>query len=162
MVPRVNVTHAKTTVILLLCFGWKGSSLHMPQTRSFSSSSSFQGISLPLEQHQVSTRSTRVNALVMRKQKASDKRTRRLQREGLSIATSQEIPSIPSSTTLTQNPMADAVWNHKTVRASRIPFQRNPGGRGRSRKRSNVYDSLSTYHGEFLNLLTAEYQAEVS
>jgi len=36
------------------------------------------------------------------------------------------------------------------------------GGRGRSRKRSALYNSLAMYHNHFLELLTQEYKAEVS
>jgi hypothetical protein len=36
------------------------------------------------------------------------------------------------------------------------------GGRGRSRKRSSLYNSLSLYHNKFFNFLTTEYKAEVS
>jgi len=60
--------------------------------------------------------------IVMRKQKASDKRTSRLQKG--------------------------------------LEFERL--GRGRARKRAQLYLSLASYHAEFLNLLTEEYRAEVS
>jgi hypothetical protein len=94
--------------------------------------------------------------LCMRKQKASDKRTRRRQR-GDDIAV-----LVPSLDTMTSSPMEQTGdWNRKYV-APRTP--RAPsvtGGRGRSRKRSTLYQSLSFYHNKFLSLLTAEYKAEV-
>ena len=36
------------------------------------------------------------------------------------------------------------------------------GGRGRARKRLKLYNSLASYHSTFLELISAEYQMEVS
>jgi hypothetical protein len=41
------------------------------------------------------------------------------------------------------------------------PARKRTPGRGRSRKRSTLYNSLAFYHNKFLILLTDEYQAEV-
>lgn len=66
---------------------------------------------------------------------------------------------------MTSSPMAAATWQHKSVdRKVRNAFPRNEGaacgGRGRSRKRSELYNGLASYNNEFLNLLAAEYRAE--
>ena len=127
--------------------------------------SSFHGKSLPQRQAAgtvciVSNGAT----LTMRKQKASDRRTRRLQR-GLT-ETEQEV----SMETVTTSPMQTAQWSlkkttiatSKTTSPAAIESQLKTGGRNRSRKRSTLYNSLSSYHSHFLQLLTAEYKAEVS
>ena len=96
--------------------------------------------------------------LVMRKQKASDKRTRRRQK-GL-----VEVDDDFEKGVMTQSPMQErGVWKEKKkVTASRSALAPSPtGGRGRSRKRSNLYASLSFYHDKYLKLLTQEYKAEV-
>ena len=109
-------------------------------------------------------RSSRLSSLVMRKQKASDKRTRRLQREGRNSdddnlgSSSFTNPHGPSFPKRIRSPMADSAWSQRSMLS---PKARITKGRGRSRKRTNKYESLSTYHAEFLNLLTAEYLAEV-
>ena len=36
------------------------------------------------------------------------------------------------------------------------------GGRGRARKRLKLYNSLASYHSTFLELISEEYQMEVS
>jgi hypothetical protein len=124
--------------------------------------------------------------LVMRKQKASDRRTRRMQRGLVDTPTTSgaELLSLSSSSSygsttatlapaVTTSPMDRAAWKHKTVKPNRNAFpnqlaqleqlsqQPPPGGRGRARKRAEVYSALATYHSEFLNLLTEEYRAEV-
>ena len=131
--------------------------------------SSFRGKPISGECHikNQGSRSYGSTSLVMRKQKASDRRTRRLQREGRNDDPSFVSVTSRESSTLSQksvigSPMGTAVWDHKTVGSSINNSRRPTGGRGRSRKRSNMYDSLSSYHAEFLNLLTLEYQAEVS
>ena len=92
--------------------------------------------------------------LSMRKQKASDRRTRRLQRGLL------EEDDVMTET-VTTSPMQTAQWLQKTpTTEAMIPLK--TGGRNRSRKRSTLYNSLSSYHNHFLQLLTAEYKAEVS
>jgi hypothetical protein len=103
--------------------------------------------------------------IVMRKQKASDKRTSRLQKglefERLSsfaaISTSKGTTPFPI---VTSSPMATATWNYKTIDPTNI--NKESAGRGRARKRAQLYSSLASYHTEFLNLLTEEYRAEVS
>jgi hypothetical protein len=78
------------------------------------------------------------------------------------------------STVLTKSPMATAGgWKQKQTSSSTTivgsaSSSSSPsttttgGGRGRSRKRSILYNSLSSYHNKFLQLLTTEYRAEVS
>jgi hypothetical protein len=132
---------------------------------AYGTSSSFHGRSLALEKapsvryHHVSSSSM----LTMRKQKASDKRTTRLQR-GEGLSTYDDTAVIHSlEKTLTSSPMADAVWKEKVIRNQFQGKQvEKSGGRGRSRKRSALYHCLSNYHEQFLTLLTAEYKAEVS
>jgi hypothetical protein len=102
----------------------------------------------------------------MRKQKASDRRTSRRQRGG------DDVPLQPSTIiTLTRSPMAAVgSWKHKQVETTLGPISSNNNNnnqmtlptRARSRKRFNHYNALSLYHNKFLNLLTAEYQAEVN
>ena len=96
-----------------------------------------------------------VATLTMRKQKASDRRTRRLQR-GL-LDKEEEL----NMETMTKSPMQSSQWCHKQS-TTLVESQVKAGGRSRSRKRSTLYNSLSSYHSHFLNLLTAEYKAEVS
>jgi hypothetical protein len=123
-------------------------------------STSFHGQTASLCHNLPQTRSS--NLLTMRKQKSSDKRTRRSQR-GVDEATTATTAF--TTTTITTSPMETAKWKHKkTILASannnRIPTK--TGGRNRARKRSTFYNSLSSYHNHFLELLTAEYKAEVS
>lgn len=105
--------------------------------------------------------------LVMRKQKASDKRTSRLQK-GLteisslsSISNESSKPAFPHLGAITASPMATATWDYKSIDPM-ISSTKDTAGRGRARKRAQVYSGLAAYHSEFLNLLTAEYRAEVS
>lgn len=99
-----------------------------------------------------------IGCLVMRKQKASDKKTRRRQLEGENMATSLDISSVG---TMTTSPMEQTgVWKRKMPVAPQATTR--TGGRGRSRKRSTLYQSISFYHNKFLKLLTEEYKAEVS
>ena len=120
-----------------------------PTGRALSLSSSFfLGNRITPTEHHSSTAT-----LTMRKQKASDRRTRRMQR-GENVAVDI------SSKTLTSSPMASAGWQHKKISNTVTPT-RQQHGRGRARKRSNLYNTLSSYHGNFLSLLTAEYRAEV-
>lgn len=93
----------------------------------------------------------------MRKQKASDKRTSRRQREGPQLL---EAPPI----TITASPMQGNAWGQKVISIERPtdPDSSTPtGGRQRSRKRSNLYNRMARYHNTFLNALTLEYKAEV-
>ena len=98
----------------------------------------------------------------MRKQKASDRRTRRMQR-GNAEDIAQSL--IQENLVLTSSPMTKAGgWKQKKATTILGSSASKPatGGRGRSRKRATLYNSLSAYHNKFLQLLTAEYKAEVS
>jgi hypothetical protein len=97
--------------------------------------------------------------LVMRKQKASDKRTRQRQR---GLLEDTPVLTVPSSSWTTSPMQAKGAWKTKAqVAAAPTATSTTVGGRGRSRKRSAVYTSLSFYHNKFLQLLQAEYEAEV-
>ena len=112
----------------------------------------------------------------MRKQKASDKRTRRLQRSGAASLLEEEmlqgsttpIPAQPQRRGSTASPMETAAWKQRKIRNA-FPNDSPAGtrageqnrGRGRSRKRSQLYSRLATYNNDFVALLTAEYRAEV-
>jgi hypothetical protein len=61
--------------------------------------------------------------------------------------------------TITKSPMELAEWGYKQRGVA--PIKEKTSGRGRSRKRATLYNSLSSYHNKFLQLLTTEYQAEV-
>ena len=137
-------------------------------------SSSFCGANFPSQLQQDGERRT-IDTLVMRKQKASDKRTRRLQKGAFeevssyssisSSSSSVGIPPFPPRAGITASPMATANWDYKTISSIDVVVVatvKETAGRGRARKRSQVYSSLASYHTEFLNLLTAEYRAEVS
>ena len=89
------------------------------------------------------------NQLVMRKQKASNKRTARRQRGNIDEATTTFTPpslSTSSSTTqiLNSSPMTKSQWKHKKIEMRAAGMNTNNsgsaaaqtgGGRGRSRKR---------------------------
>lgn len=113
----------------------------------------------PASCHDALVRSS--NDIIMRKQKASDRRTRRRQR---GLITEEDIGPL----TVTESPMrAVGPWRGKAVQPIGLAgAPSSPSGkavgRGRSRKRSMLYNSLSTYHNHFLSLLTFEYQLEVS
>jgi hypothetical protein len=126
--------------------------------RAFSASfvSSFHGKSLSLAPPTtIRVPSRSFSSLTMRKQKAGDKRTRRMQRGG-----ALEDNNVIS--TVTTSPMDASAWRQKTARNQFPAHAKHGGGRQRSRKRSSLYNCLSTYHNHFLSLLTAEYKAEVS
>ena len=82
-----------------------------------------------------------------------------MQRGGDDVA--QDMINESLQRTITTVPMTQ--WNYKSRGNARQPQIRKEksGGRGRSRKRSTLYHSLSSYHSKYLNLLTAEYKAEV-
>jgi len=154
--------------IAILCLFYESYSLILS-----SSKSSFQGTLYQECRHSCNIKGPlRSTNLTMRKQKASNKRTRRLQREGNTdqlnsldssfSATGSRNKNVFPSQNIIGSPMAGAVWDYKNIESTSVSPKRVTGGRGRSRKRSNVYDSLSSYHTDFLRLLTAEYQAEVS
>ena len=143
--------------------------------------SSFHGSSLRLENASASANRNqrshpsgagRRGILHMRKQKASDKRTRRLQRSG-ALLEEGSLGSAPVPLGSTASPMDAAAWKQRKIRnafpsassasgttgtSSDAPVNR---GRGRSRKRSQLYSRLATYNNDFVALLTAEYRAEV-
>jgi hypothetical protein len=172
-------------LVALLC--WTQQSRQWATTvaltlHSSSSSSSFVRAASVFQAQQCSFCSTNDGGanshctLYMRKQKASDKRTRRLQRGGEGMTVLNTL----SSSSITQSPMEKAgLWKVKelsptitktaaappppttTAKVFGAPPAGGSGGRGRSRKRSTLYTSTSFYHDKFLHLLTAEYQAEV-
>ena len=126
--------------------------------RPLTSSTTFYGNPLLLTTNN-DGRHNDINAraqLYMRKQKASDKRTRRRQR-GLV----EESPVVTAAS-LTTSPMQQqgTAWTKKTTTTSMLPRPAT-GGRGRSRKRSMLYTSLSFYHNKFMRLLQEEFKAEV-
>lgn len=149
------------------CFTQNALSLRM------SFSSNFAGSKL-IHHDCGNSKQDQTTLLVMRKQKASDKRTSRLQRglideiSSLGASTLTSMPMYPAEPLVgvTKSPMANAIWNHKSVSNrnafpdSRPTQQVSTGGRGRARKRAEVYSSLANYHSEFLAMLTAEYRAE--
>ena len=62
--------------------------------------------------------------------------------------------------TVTSSPMQrTGEWKQKKQRG--IQYKEKTGGRGRSRKRATLYNSLSSYHNKFLKMLTDEYNHEV-
>lgn len=132
------------------------------EAMALSSSSSFLGqVSLSPG---IPSRSTTINVRSddakwsMRKQKANDKRTRRLQQHGNTVAVEPPL-------TLTKSPISGASWSHKTITEQQRHHNGKKvlsGGRNRSRKRSNYYSSVFSYHNHFLRLLKSEYKAEVS
>ena len=113
------------------------------------------------------------NGLVMRKQKASNKRTARRQRGNIDeVTTTFTPPSLSTSSSTTQilnsSPMTKSQWKHKKIemRAAGIDTNNSAaanlgGGRGRARKRLRLYNSLASYHSTFLDLISQEYQMEV-
>ena len=125
------------------------------EVSSFSMVSTFTG---KIVHHATPQSAVSANELTMRKQKASDKRTRRMQRNKVLIESSETQPLTAGSSLVT--PMTKGAWTHKTVVKNQ--FAQKTGGRGRSRKRSIVYSNLSSYHNQFLELLTTEFIAEVS
>ena len=141
------------------------SGIHPARCLSLSSSSVFHGT--PLQQPSATTPSSHhggaASFLEMRKQKASDRRTRRLQRGD--IAYIEELVKSTNSYegAVTSSPMSGKSWRHKQTHSMQAAGPAPvTGGRGRSRKRSALYNSLSLYHNKFLSLLTEEYKQEVS
>mmetsp|Transcript_23448 Transcript_23448/g.65080 ORF Transcript_23448/g.65080 Transcript_23448/m.65080 type:complete len:1077 (-) Transcript_23448:2841-6071(-) len=99
--------------------------------------------------------------ITMRKQKASDRRTRRMQRGGEELAQDMIRENLSRrEVTITSSPMSKkGEWKQRR-QGDRVDVQMKSGGRGRSKKRSLLYNSLSLYHNSFLNFLTTEYKAE--
>jgi hypothetical protein len=188
---------AAAVVLAFLC----GSTSRTVQALSLQSSV-FHGRSLVTSSPSYSGSTTSSTGITMRKQKASDRRTRKRQRGEIEDERMEAVGSL--STTLTTSPMSAAgPWNHKQSSASvstmerqapsllqqqlkatgagaaqsvygnsgdyastpntgtAAPARKRTPGRGRSRKRSTLYNSLAFYHNKFLILLTDEYQAEV-
>jgi hypothetical protein len=58
------------------------------------------------------------------------------------------------------SPMDSSDWKWKELDQASPKTQKRIG-RGRSAKRSNLYQQLSSYHSTFLALITTEYRAEV-
>jgi hypothetical protein len=128
------------------------------ESLSLSSFSQFHGNALQTvasPAHQVTSGAA---SLTMRKQKASDRRTRRMQMGGDQIVQEQIRDSLSQS--ITRSPM-DSTGEWKFKKLIIKPSQEKTGGRGRSRKRATLYNSLSSYHNNFFRLLTEEYQHEV-
>ena len=192
---------AAAVVLSFLC----GSSSRTVQALSLQSSV-FHGRSLVVSSPSYSASTSRSSSeITMRKQKASDRRTRKRQRGEIEDDRMEAVGSL-STTTLTTSPMSAAgPWNHKQqssassmstlerqapsllqqqlqatgagaaqsvygnsgdyasapVSGTAAPARKRTPGRGRSRKRSTLYNSLAFYHNKFLILLTDEYQAEV-
>ena len=94
------------------------------------------------------------NQLVMRKQKASNKRTARRQRGNIDEATTTFTPpslSISSSTTqiLNSSPMTKSQWKQKNIEmraAGNSAATTQSGGRGRARKRLRKSALVLFYH----------------
>ena len=94
------------------------------------------------------------NQLVMRKQKASNKRTARRQRGNIDEATTTFTPpslSISSSTTqiLNSSPMTKSQWKQKKIEmraAGNSAATTQSGGRGRARKRLRKSALVLFYH----------------
>eukprot|EP00537_Pseudo-nitzschia_pungens_P019728 CAMPEP_0172407006 /NCGR_PEP_ID=MMETSP1061-20121228/72862_1 /TAXON_ID=37318 /ORGANISM="Pseudo-nitzschia pungens, Strain cf. pungens" /LENGTH=153 /DNA_ID=CAMNT_0013142845 /DNA_START=39 /DNA_END=497 /DNA_ORIENTATION=+ len=85
--------------------------------------------------------------ITMRKQKASDRRTRRMQRGGEELAQDMIRENLSRrEVTITSSPMSKkGEWKQRR-QGDRVDVQMKSGGRGRSRKRSLLYNSLSLYH----------------
>jgi hypothetical protein len=130
--------------------------LFQMETHAFSLHSSFTGELV----HHATSQTAPFAKITMRKQKASDKRTRRMQRGQVLDSSLDTLPVRPGMSPLT--PMSTGAWTHKTVLKNQFQSSTKEGGRGRSRKRSVVYSNLASYHNHFLELLTAEFLAEVS
>lgn len=170
---RISVT---ATMLLLL--SWSCCLL----SRVASLSSSFHGRSLlvapPYHRRRSGSNADASSMITMRKQKASDKHTARRQRGLLeppdtdtgaysnvpSAISQQQQRQVLSSSAFTKNG-----WKDKKIelRASGIDTNRGNvlhrgGGRGRARKRYNLYNSLLGYHTQFLGLIQREYRMEVS
>ncbi len=162
MYARIRVLSSSTmaTVIALTL----ATSLAICTALSFSpQSTQFCGKSLITScPRQSSSRISGTSVITMRKQKASNKRTRRLQREG-----KDGTDDISSLSSITSSPLATPIitnsWNYKALHSRSIQTSANTNekGRGRSRKRSLLYNSLSSYHSHFLKLITDEFLAEV-
>jgi hypothetical protein len=169
IVPHMRFLHIAAAIIAVTTTGHE-----CCHSLSLSSFSHFHGVKLINNNHNPTTQHRYHGAsdgMTMRKQKASDRRTRRMQRGSEELA--QELIRdniLRDSLTSNSSPLASrGAWNQKRGGGMSIPppqtmaaaMKDKTGGRGRSRKRSILYTSLSSYHNKFLQLLTAEYLAEV-
>lgn len=160
---------------LLLAMITIASNLSIPSTLALSSS--FLGSHIRSLQSYTTQRGTPSSVITMRKQKASDKRTARMQRGQIDTTESSFTPpSLSTATTTTQilssSPMSNSKWKDKKIELLAASGQNmnsvtagvaaSGGGRGRARKRLKLYNSLASYHSTFLELISAEYQMEVS
>lgn len=133
---------------------------HPPTTQAWvlPKASSFMGQPVASDQRYYYETHNDDNMLwTMRKQKASDRRTRRLQRN-------DSVSTVARQATATISPMETAVWKHRRVVAGQPLHDKRTTtkkGRGRSRKRATQYQVLQHYQQHFLDQLTAEYKAEV-
>ena len=127
---------------------------------AISSLSRFHGERLQLSNHDSRPSSSFIE---MRKQKASDRRTRRMQRGGEELTQERIRENLSRrEVTITSSPMTKkGEWKLRR-QSNLMDAQIKSGVRGRSRKRSLLYNSLSLYHNKFLSFLTTEYKAEVS
>jgi hypothetical protein len=129
--------------------------LLLPSSRALSTT--FHGISIHSSHPTTSRRIA--NELTMRKQKASDKHTARMQRGQTTL---EPTTQILSSVSFTKNS-----WKEKKIELRAGGANTNTekfaiGGRGRARKRLRLYNSLEGYHSVFLGLISEEYRMEVS
>ncbi|KAL9188266.1 hypothetical protein ACHAXT_006644 [Thalassiosira profunda] len=130
------------------------------------SASSFRGARVLHPAPHICTGNGARATLEMRKQKASDKRTARMQRGKVDAGDATFTPPPLSSSTqiLSSSPMSKSQWKHKKVELrAGGKYQNgsgNAGGRGRARKRLKLYNSLASYHSTFLELISEEYQME--
>jgi hypothetical protein len=152
------------TSILIIVTAIRWPRYHFAEGFSISSYSRFHGNRLQLSNHDVRylrQSSTASSEITMRKQKASDRRTRRMQRGGEEVQERIRENLSRRELTITSSPMTrKGDWKLRR-QGEPIDAQTKTGGRGRSRKRSLLYNSLSLYHNKFLNFLTTEYKAEV-
>ena len=124
------------------------------------SQSNFHGNSLNIFKNE--PRSSPPTDLTMRKQKASDRRTTRRQKGGAELTRDRITEKLSRrDVTITSSPMTKkGEWKLKRL-GDQVDTQNTSRGRGRSKKRSALYNSLAAYHNKFLNYLTKEYKAEV-
>lgn len=128
--------------------------------------SSFHGISISIAPPPQQSRGRQCpNELVMRKQKASDKHTARLQRGEMLPAGTNALLSPSPPMQILSSGFTKNQWKEKKIelRAAGTAGRAVAavGGRGRARKRLKVYNSLNLYHETFLSLISEEYRMEV-
>jgi hypothetical protein len=153
----IQITLSATCVAVAFIGAWSP----MCSSLSLSSFSGFHGAKLLNQNDHWSLSRSGAASWTMRKQKASDRRTTRLQRGGEELAQELIVESLQK--TIISSPMDLAEWKYKSRgNAQALPMAtEKTGGRGRSRKRSALYNCLSSYHSNFLQLLTDEFHVEV-